>query len=167
MDIFTESQNLLQRFQQGGSFRVYLRERMILVIPALIIFLLYSLATTAGTVITLGGTRSFLVLLGLLSAPVILIGTLYFQILVFLLWLENRAIAHATHHIPPTAQRDVASVPATIGAVIKPFPLVVQAIGAAFLLVPLAFLWHLSLGTALLMIVLVLAVPAVYAALDR
>src|SRR6185503_7232105 len=107
MDILTETQNLWQRFQRGGGFRGYVRERLIIVVPALVIFLAYSVATTAGTVITLGGTRSFLVLVGLITAPFILIGSLYFLILVFFLWLENRAIAHATHHIPPTAKQDV------------------------------------------------------------
>ena len=87
MDILTETQNLWQRFQQGGGFRSYLRERLILVVPALSIFLLFSVATTAGTVITLGGTRSILVLFGLLSAPVILIGSFYTQAIVFFLWL--------------------------------------------------------------------------------
>ena len=167
MDILTETQNLWQRFQRGGAFRVYLRDRVHLVIPALVIFVAYSVATTAGTVITLGGTRSILVLVGLLSAPVVLLGSLYFQIFVFMLWLENRAIAHATHHVPRSAKQDLAATPATLGAVVKPFPLVVQVIGAAFLLVPLAFLAQLSTGIALLMLVLILAVPAGYAALDR
>lgn len=167
MDILTETQNLLQRFQQGGGFRVYLRERLILVAPALAIFLLYSVATTASTVITLGGTRSFLVLVGLLSAPIVLLGSLYALLIVFFLWLENRAIAHATHHIPPTAKEDLLATPARLVAVVRQFPIAVQAIGAAFLLVPLAFLYHLSAWAAFLMLALVLAVPATIAALDR
>lgn len=167
MDILTETQNLVRRFQQGGAFRVYLRERLLIVIPSLVVFLFYSVATSAGTVITLGGTHSFLVLIGLISAPFILLGSLYVLLFVFMLWLENRAIAHATHHIPHDAKRDLAATPGTLGAVVKPFPLAIQAIGAAFLLVPLAFLWHLSPGVALLVLVLVLAVPATFAALDR
>jgi len=167
MDILTETQNLWQRFQRGGGFRGYVRERLIIVVPALVIFLAYSVATTAGTVITLGGTRSFLVLVGLITAPFILIGSLYFLILVFFLWLENRAIAHATHHIPPTAKQDVLATPAGLGAVVKQFPMAVQAIGAAFLLVPLAFLYSLSPGIAFLMLALVLATPAAFAAIDR
>jgi hypothetical protein len=167
MDILTETQNLVQRFQRGGAFRVYLRERLLLVIPALLIFLLYSLATTAGTVIALGGTRSFLVFVGLVSAPLILLGSLYALVFVFLLWVENRAIAQATHHVPATVKADLRATPGTLGAVVKPFPLVAKALGAAFLLVPLAFLWHLSPWTAILMVLLVLAVPASFAALDR
>ena len=167
MDILTETQNLVQRFQQGGAFRVYLRERLLVIIPALAIFLLYSVATTAGMVITLGGTRSFLVFVGLIGAPVVLLGSLYFLVLVFLLWLENRAIAHATNRIPKTAKEDVIATPATLRAAVKGFPPLVLAIGAAFLLVPLAFLYSLSPWTAFLMLVLILGLPAGYAALDR
>ena len=167
MDILIETQNLVQRFQQGGAFRGYIRERLILVLPALAIFLLYSLATTAGTVITLGGTRSFLVFVGLISAPVILLGSMYFLVLVFFLWLENRAIAHATHHIPATAKQDVLTTHASLGKVLKMFPPAILAVGAAFLLIPLAFLYSLSGWWAFLVVVLVLAVPAAISAVDR
>jgi hypothetical protein len=167
MDILTETQNLWQRFQRGGAFRTYLEKRLRLVIPALAIFVAYSVATTAGTVITLGGTRSILVFVGLVSAPVILLGSLYVLLFVFFLWLENRAIAHATHRVPKTVKQDVLAVPYSVGAVAKAVPLVMQVIGAAFLLVPLFFLFDLSPGVAILLLLLVLGTPAAYAALDR
>jgi hypothetical protein len=167
MDILAETQNLWQRFQRGGAFRSYIRHRLHLVIPALMVFVAYSVVGTAATVITLGGTRSFLVLVGLLGAPVVLLGSLYFQIFVFLLWIENRAIAHATRHVPRTVKRDVAATASALGAVFKQFPVVVQAIIGAFLLVPLGFVAYLSPAIALLMIALLVAVPAGYAALDR
>jgi type IV secretory pathway TrbD component len=167
MDILTETQNFWQRFQRGGAFRVYLRHRLHLVIPALVIFLAYSVATTAGTVITFGGTRSVLVLLGLLSAPVILIVSLFFQAFVFLLWLENRAIAHATHKVPRTAKWNLKATPTTLRAVFRTLPPLALAVGAAFLLVPFLFLAALSFWVALLMLALVLATPFAYAVLDR
>jgi hypothetical protein len=167
MDILTETQNLWERFQRGGAFRNYLRQRLVLVVPALAIFVVYSVATTAGTVITLGGTRSILVLVGLLSAPVVLLGSLFVQVFVYLQWLENRAIALATHHEAKTAKEELRNTPLTLWAVVKGFPLVVQLIGAAFLLVPLAFVWQLSAAVALLLLVLLAATPAAYALLDR
>ena len=167
MDILTETQNLWQRFQRGGAFRIYLRDRMHFVVPALVIFLAFSVATTAGTVITLGGTRSILVLVGLLTAPFILLGSLYVQAIVFFLWLENRAIARATHHIPPTSKLELIETFKGLWAVVRTFPIAVQAAGAALLLVPLVFLWSLSPGVALFMLALVLATPAAYALLDR
>lgn len=167
MDILTETQNLWQRFQRGGAFRTYLERRLKLVVPALAVFLAYSVATTAGTVITLGGTRSILVFVGLVSAPLILVGSLYVLLFVFFLWLENRAIAHATHRVPKTAKQDVLSTPYSLGAVVKAVPIVFQAIGAAFLVIPLLFLGNLSPGVAFLLLLAVLATPLAYAALDR
>ena len=167
MDILTETQNLWQRFQRGGAFRNYLSRRLVLVVPALVIFVIYSVATTAGTVITLGGTRSILVLVGLLSAPVVLLGGLFVQVFVFLQWLENRAIAQATHHTSKTAQEELRNTPLTLWAVVKGFPIIVQVIGLAFLLIPLAFVWHLSASVALLLLVMLAATPAAYSLLDR
>jgi len=167
MDIFAETQGLIQRFQQGSAFRRYLRERLRFVIPAVVAFLAFSVATTAGTVITLGGTHSFLVLVGMLAAPLILLGSLFVQVFVFFQWLENRAIAQATHHRARTARQELAGTAASLWAVVKVFPPVVQAIGAALLLVPLAFLWFLSAGVAVLMLVLLLATPPAYSLLDR
>ena len=167
MDILTETQNLWERFRRGGAFRNYLRQRLVLVLPALAIFVIYSVATTAGTVIALGGTRSILVLVGLLSAPVVLLGSLFVQLFVFLQWLENRAIAQATHHTAKTAREELRNTPLTLWAVVKGFPVVLQAIGLAFLLVPLAFVWHLSGAVALLLLVLLAGTPAAYSLLDR
>jgi hypothetical protein len=132
-----------------------------------VLFVIYSVATTAATVITLGGTRSILVLVGLLAAPVVLIGSLFALVFVFLQWLENRAIAQATHHTAKTAQEELRNTPLTLWAVVKGFPGVVQAIGLAFLLVPLAFVWHLSGTVALLLLLLLAATPAAYSLLDR
>lgn len=167
MDILTETQNLLQRFQQGGAFRTYLKQRQIIVIPALVIFLAFSVATAAGTVITLGGTRSFLVLVGMLLAPVVLLGSLFVEVFVFFQWLENRAIAQATHHAAKTAQDELRQTFRGLWAVVKGFPLAVQAIGALLLFGPLLLLWTLSGGVALLMLVLLLATPAAYSLIDR
>jgi hypothetical protein len=168
MDILTETQNLWQRFQRGGAFRIYLRDRTHLVVPVLVVFLAYSVATAAGTVITFGGTRSILVLVGLLGAPFVLIGSYCVQAIVFLFWLENRAIARATHHTPPpTPKLELIETFNGLWAVVKAFPIGVQIVGGALLLVPLVLLWSLSPGVALLLLVLLLAAPAAYALLDR
>ena len=167
MDIVTETQNLWERFQRGGAFRLYLRERLRLVIPALVIFVVFSVATTAGTVITLGGTHSFLVLVGLLTAPVILIGSLYTQLIAFFLWLENRAIARVTGHAARTPKQELADTLAGLWALARNFSPIVVAVGAALLLVPLAFLAFLSAGVAFLLLVLVAATPFGYALLDH
>jgi hypothetical protein len=167
MDILTETQGLIQRFQQGSAFRQYLRGRLRLVVPALLIFVAFSVATTAGTVITLGGTRSVLVLVGLLTAPVILIGSLYTQLIAFFLWLENRAIARVTRHAARTPKQELADTLAGLCALARSFSPIVVAVGAALLLAPLAFLAFLSAGMAFLLLVLVAATPFAYALLDH
>jgi len=167
MDILPETQGLIQRFQHGNAFRQYLRERLRLVVPAVVIFVAFSIATTAGTVITLGGTRSILVLVGLLTAPFIVLGSLYVQLIAFFLWLENRAIARATHHTAHTPKQELADTLASLCALAKGFSPLVVAAGAALLLVPLAFLAHLSTGVAFLLLVLVAATPFAYALLDH
>src|SRR5258706_2027110 len=133
MDILAETQGLIQRFQHGSKFRQYLRERLRLVVPALVLFVAFSVATTAGTVITLGGTRSFLVLVGLLAAPFILIGSLYVQLFTFFLWLENRAIARATHHAAGTAKQEITQTLDGLLKLGRSFPAIVLAVGAALL----------------------------------
>jgi hypothetical protein len=167
MDILSETQNLWQRFQRGGAFRNYLRHRLVLVVPSLAVFVVFSVATAAATVIVLGGTRSFLVMVGLLAAPLLLLGSLFVQVFVFLQWLENRAIAQATHHTARTAQEELRQIVPSLYAVAKGFPLEVQVIGAALLLGPLAFVWAMSATIALLLLVLVAATPAAYSLLDR
>ena len=167
MDILTETQNLWQRFQHGTAFRKFVAARLRLVVPALVIFVAFSIATTAGTVIYLGGTRSFLVLVALLSAPFVLVGTLYVQAFAFFLWLENHAIARATHQRPRGAQDELAATLSGLCSTVKGFSPVVLAVGAAVVLVPLLFLAALSSGIAILLLAVVLATPFAFALLDR
>ena len=167
VDILTETQNLWQRFQHGDAFKRYLRDRLKLVVPALVLFVCFSVVVTAATVIYLGGTRSILVLVGLLMAPVVLVGSLFVQVFVFAQWLENRAIARATRRAPRTPKAELAATLAGLGAVVKGFPPAVLAIGAALILVPLLFLAALSGTVAVLMLAVVAAAPFAFALLDR
>src|SRR5690348_14156966 len=92
MDILVEAPNLLRRYQQGDAFRRYVDDRAPLVIMVAVVFLMFSLATTTGVVVSVGGTRSFLVLLMLVLAPFLLAATFLTLIFVFFLWLENRSL---------------------------------------------------------------------------
>jgi hypothetical protein len=167
MDIVTETQNLLQHCQPGNAFRKYLDARLRLVVPVLVIFLAFSIATTAGTVIFLGGTRSFLVLVALITAPFVLLGNLYVQAFTFFLWLENHAIDRATHRRPRTEKEELAATLSGLCRTVKGFPLVVQVVGAAIVLVPLLFLAALSGTIAFLLLALLLATPFAFSLLDR
>src|SRR5258708_39310614 len=99
IETLTEARNLVGRLQGSDAFRQYLAARVLLVIPALVLFLVISLTCTAASVVFVAGARSsILALLSLLFAPVVLIGNLLVQLYVFFAWLEGRALARALPH---------------------------------------------------------------------
>ena len=161
MDIFIEAPNLLRRYQKGDAFRRYVDDRATLIIPVAVLFLVFSLATTAGTVVTLGGTHSFLVLLMLIAAPFLLAGTFLVLVFVFFSWLEARSLARMLAKVKKPAAKP------GLRELRDELPRVPWLLVGLFVLVPLLLLAQLSLAGALLMLVLALAAPAAYAWLDR
>jgi hypothetical protein len=161
MDILVEAPGLLRRYQKSDVFRRYVDDRAPLVIGVAAVFLLFSLATTAGAVVTIGGTRSFLVLLMLVLAPFLLIGTFLVLLFVFFSWLENRSLALTLARVKKPARR--AGLRGLLGALPRiPWVLVVL-----FVALPLVLLASLSLAGAALMGILAAAAPAGYAWLER
>src|SRR5204862_155960 len=63
MHTLVEAQNLLKRYREGAAFRYYVEERMPLVLLAVVVFLGYSVASTAATIVFVGGTHGFLTFL--------------------------------------------------------------------------------------------------------
>lgn len=161
MDILVEAPNLFRRYQKGDAFRRYVDERAPLVIAVAVVFLMFSLATTAGAVVSIGGTRSFLVLLMLVLAPFLLAGTFLTLLFVFFSWLENRSLALTLARVKKGERR-----PGLRGllAALPPMPWVLIAL---FVLGPLLLLASLSAGAAVLMLVLIVAAPLLYAWLER
>ncbi len=165
MDILTEAPNLLKRVQEGDALKLYLRQRLELIIPAMLVFLAFSLVITASTVIFVGGTRSFVVLLALIVAPFILIGSLFVQGYVFFSWLELRAIARLAGH-PPRLPPGKPSLPG-LRAALGRLPEIPWGLAAMFLLLPFLPLAALSIQWALLVLVAWLLTPIAYSLLDR
>src|SRR5258706_249167 len=98
LETLTEGRNLAGRLQGSDVFRHYVTRRMQLVAPAVLLFLATSVACTAASIVFVAGARSsFLVLLALLCAPVVLVGSLFVELYVFFSWLEGRALALAYH----------------------------------------------------------------------
>jgi len=161
MDIFVEAPNLLRRYQKGDAFRRYVDDRAMLIIPVAVLFLVFSLATTAGTVVTLGGTRSFLVLLMLIAAPFLLAGTFLVLVFVFFSWLEARSLARMLAKVKKPAAKP------GLQALRDELPRIPWLLVGLFVLAPLLLLAELTLAGAALMLVLALAAPAAYAWLDR
>jgi len=166
MDILTEAPNLIRRYQEGDAFRLYVRQRLALVIPALFVFLTFSIATTAGTVLYVGGTHSFVVLLALVVAPFILLGSLFVQLFVFFWWLEWRAIDRLSGHPP----KPVAGMPRSLSelrSVMGRPPAVPWGLAAIFLLAPFLALALLSMKTAAVLFLAALLTPILYSVFDR
>jgi hypothetical protein len=146
---FTDARKLLARLQENEAFRQYLRRRLQLVIPPLVLFLLISIACAAATVIFLADRHRLLALPGLLLAPFVLAGSLFVQLYLFLSWLENRAVARA------------------LGLASGKPPPVPWGLAAIFLALPLAFLVAVAGKPGLVLLVLAVLAPIAYARFDR
>lgn len=174
MEIRIEAPGLWQRYQKGDAFRRYVDERSRLIIPAGVLFLIFSLATTAGAVVIIGGTHSFLVLLMLILAPFLLGGTFGMLIFLFFSWLESRAIARTLARVrkaaPPRLELSapgLLAALATLRATVAAMPPLAWLFFAGLVVAPLLLLAKLSGAAAALMLLLLVAVPLAYAYLDR
>jgi hypothetical protein len=148
MQFFTDVQNLIGRYKDGDALRKHVSERLAMVVAVAAVLLLASAAITVGTVLYLGGKSSGLVLVGMISAPFLLLGSLLVQLYVFFSWLEERAVA-------PIAGRKP-----------KPPPIPLAA-AAVLVLLPFLGLVLLTWKAAAALLVIVALTLAGYVLLDR
>lgn len=154
MDFHIEAPNLFWRYRQGDAFRRYVRKRTGLVVPAVAVFVVISIATTTGSVVYFGGTNGLIVLLGLILAPFFMLGSLSVQLFVFFSWLERRALDGITgRHRARTRRELLASVPWVFAAV--------------FLALPFAGFALLQPKLATLLLLTGVLTPVAYSYLDR
>ena len=163
-----EARNLAARFTAGDAFRGYVRHRMHLVIPALLLILVIALSSTVASVVFAAGTRPLLVLMALILAPVIMLGSLFVQAYVFFAWLEGRALARMSAHRHKPARGKLATwLAIKLHADLGDAPPVPWAMAALFVLVPMAILAYVAIKLALLLIVLAVLTPILYSRFDR
>lgn len=168
VETLMEAQNLAHRFQEGEGFRLYVLERKRLVIPAVLIIVLISIACAAGTIVFLAAAHGLLTLLALVLAPVILIGSLFVQVYVFFSWLEDRALKRTLRHRPKPVQGTLAAwLSRKLGVDMGAFPPVPWILATVVLFAPLVMLAFFALNVALVMIVLAILMPILYARFDR
>lgn len=169
IETLVEGRNLAGRLQGSDVFRHYVTRRMRLVAPAVLFFLATSVACTAASIVYVAGARSsLLVLLAILFAPLVLLGSLFVELYVFFSWLEGRALARAYHRSAQTARGPIRAwlarkLKADLGAI----PRIPWGFAAVFLFVPLGLLAVVSAKFAAAAIVLGIALPICYARLDR
>lgn len=160
-----EAATLVRRYQQVPGFRTYVRQRTALIAPIAILILVTSMACAAATVLYLGGTRSFFVLLAIFLVPIVLAGSAFVQGYVFAAWLEGRALAKALHgksaaHGPVTTRLHKAGV--DLGAA----PPVPWLLALLFVVLPLAMLWAVVPMLAFVLIALHVIAPFAFVRLE-
>jgi hypothetical protein len=154
---FADARDLAARFQNSPEFQEYLQLRRVLLVPAGLVYLMISVACAAALVIFLAERHPLLALPGLVLAPVILVGSLFVQGYVLFSWLEERALTQALgRHGFVRWGIDMGRLP--------PVPWLLAAI---FLFLPLAILFALAAPAALVLVVLGVLTPVLYARLDR
>lgn len=166
MDIYSEARNLIERYEKGDAFRLYLRRRLPLVILPLLLFLVFSVACSVG-IIELMGTNRMLAFLAVLVTPFILIGSLFVQVYVFFSWLEVRALARmsARRHRPAKGARGawLSNLRSRVG---KPPPIPWGPV-AVFVIAPFLLLALVSVKAAALLLAFAILTPILFSLLDR
>jgi len=168
LQTLSDAQDLAIRYKKVEGLQFYVRERKRLVIPAVVLIVIISIACAAGVVVFLAEAYSLLVLPALLLAPVILVASLFVQMYVFFYWLENRALAHALGHRPKAAQ----GVPAAwllkkLGVDMGAPPPVPWILAAVVLFAPLVMLAYVELTAVVVLIVVAVLMPILFARFDR
>jgi hypothetical protein len=143
-----EAVNLLHRYQEGASLRLYARKRLRLVVPMAVLVLVTSFACMAGVV----GYFSGAALLGMVLAPFVLLGSLFVQAFVLFSWLETRALAHAFGGRKAPA----------LG-----FPPVPWLLAAIFVAAPILLLVDVAPKAAFALLAVHVLAPIMFARLDR
>ena len=159
---------LLRRFQEVDSFNAYVHERMPLVLIAMLIMFLTSLGCVMGIVTLLPDMHWVFVLPILVLLPIVLAGSLFVQVYVFLSWLEGRSMerALASRHKAPRGVL-AAWIRAKLNLDLGPFPSVPWLPAAIFFLAPLLMLASSWRNAAVGFIALAILMPIAYALLDR
>lgn len=168
LETLKDAQNLFHRYQEGKAFRLYVASRIWLVIPVCLLILLIAIACTAGTVVFFAETHPLLALPAIILVPVILFGSLFVLGYAFFSWLENRAMTRTLGFRAKQARGPISAwfmkkLRADMGA----FPPIPWALAIVVLFLPLAMLASFAWIHALVLIVLAIVAPIVYAVFDR
>ncbi|MEO8717942.1 MAG: hypothetical protein ABI423_06940 [Burkholderiales bacterium] len=159
---------LVRRYRELDAFRDYLEPRLRLVLPALLLVVVTAIACGLTPVMLLVGTNAVAALAGLLLAPVVLIGSLFVLSLALFSWLEERSLARALgHRTGPAAGKLARWLKRMFGADLGKAPRMPWLLGALFVVVPLVLLVRLAPATTVLLVVLLVLAPILYARLDR
>ena len=166
LQTLVDAEALAQRFREVDSLGRYVQERAQLLIAAVAAMVLIGIGCALSVVVYLADFHPLLTLLGIVLLPVVLIGSLFVQAYVFFSWIEGRALARELgqrHRRTPGA---TAALLAKFNLDMGPIPPVPWALSVIFLLAPFCLLVVSSPGIALIVILLGVLMPVVYAKVD-
>jgi hypothetical protein len=165
---FRRSKELITRMRERPEFQRYVTSRLWLVIPMLVIAVIISIVCTAAVFVFMGRIHSWLILPAIFAAPVVLIGSAFVQVYVLLHWIEGRALmqtirlrARPATRVPTGRNKRKAAIE------MGPLPPVPWILAAVLLLGPIAMLAQYAWPIAVLILLLIVLLPAVYAYIDR
>lgn len=167
LQTLVNAEALAQWFREVESLGRYVQERTSLLIAAVATMVLIGIGCAMSVVLYLADFHSLLALLGIVLLPVVLIGSLFVQAYVFFSWIEGRALVRELgqrHRLPPGAAS--ALLARKFNLDMGPIPPVPWVLSAIFLLAPVALLLLSSPGIALIVILLAVLMPVVYAKID-
>ena len=166
-----QARELAHRYREVEEFRSYVSRRRPLVIGVSVVIVLISVAFAAASVVFVSGSSSFVAFLGLIFAPLILVGSLLVQMFVFFAWLESRSLLRLVRTLGRRGKRPRTPLGRWLadktGADLGEMPPVPWVLAAIFVIAPLLMLASVSFKVALMLIVLAVIAPLVYALLDR
>ena len=163
-----DAAGLVRRYRELDAFRDYLAARLRLVAPAFLLVVVAAVACGLTPIVVLVGTNPVAALLGLLLAPLMLIGSLFVLSLVFFSWLEERSLVRALgHRAGPAPGKLTRWLKRKLGADPGRVPRMPWLLGSIFVAAPLALLALRAPATVLLLVALLVLAPVLFARLDR
>jgi len=159
--------SLARRYRDVDAFHDYVGERGRLVLPVLALILVTAVACGLAPVMALVGTSALSALVGLLLAPLMLIGCPFVLGLVFFAWLEERSLARSLGHRTVRETKVMRKIRKKLGADLGRAPRVPWLLAAVFVAFPFAMLLSVAPAIAAVLIVLLAATPLAFARLEH
>jgi hypothetical protein len=153
---------LFQRYQKGAAFRGYVKRHGVEILVAGLVLAGIAIACAGATIVFAGGRSSWRVLLALIVAPLVLLANFGLLFYVFFGWIEGRAVT-TPHPHGKLGQWVHAKLGSNLGA---PPPMPWAMLGI-FVGLPFLMLAWVSWPTAIIVALLAVALPIVYARTDH
>ncbi|MDH4094928.1 MAG: hypothetical protein OEV81_09085 [Betaproteobacteria bacterium] len=162
-----DAMGLARRYRELDAFRDYVAARLRLVVPACALIGVTAIACGLAPVMALVGTQAFAALLGLLLAPVALVGSLFVLLLVFFSWLEERSLARSLGHRTSREHKAARWIRKKLRADLGRLPRVPWLLATLFVGLPFVVLLRMTPLIGIPLLVVLAAAPIAFARLDR